>query len=189
MASNAIVKNYIENPGYKLVTQGAPYLSKIQAAINTPGSVSDQDLLDSITKLNQGGSGQVTEAQVNTILRGASLSDTVNTYAKKLGSGGVLSNDQRKQIQDLATATMKGYEKLYAPVYSAATKQLKDAGIPKAFWTIPDSVTMANQALGDNGTAGMQIGTLPNGTQVARGPDGSITDAAGNQYDEDGNPL
>ena len=39
------------------------------------------------------------------------------------------------------------------------------------------------------GGASTQRGALPDGTMVTRNPDGSITDDAGNKYDENGNPL
>ncbi len=136
-AANSIVKNYIALPQYSLTANGYPFLQRIQAANAEPGSVSDAELLDSIVKLNTGG-GQVTEAQVKLITGGQSLSDALNVWKNKLGNGGVLSQSQRQQLTDLANAVYARYAKDYQPVYNQVTSQLKAAGIPEAFWTIPD---------------------------------------------------
>ncbi len=136
-AANSIVKNYIALPQYSLVANAFPYLQRIQAADTNPGSVSDADLLDSLVKVNTGG-GQVTEAQVKLITDGKSYADSVNVWKNKLGNGGVLSDSQRAQLTNLATAVFDKYKTGYQPVYDQVTKQLKDAQIPEAFWTIPD---------------------------------------------------
>ncbi len=142
LAANAIVANYIDLPGYSLTANGQPYLERIAAATKTPGSVSDQDLLDSLTKLNTSGNA-ISDAQVSLITNGKSFSDAVSVWKNKLGSGGVLSNDQRNQIQTIATNIYKNYAKSYQPIYDQVTKQLSDAGIPQQFWTIPDLNALA----------------------------------------------
>ncbi len=124
-------------PQYELTANGLPYLQRIDAALKIPGSVSDQDLLDSLTKLNTAGNA-VTDAQVKIITDGKSFSDWANTIANKFRTGGVLSADQRKQIRDISNSIYANYKKGYQPVYDQATSQLKAAGIPEAFWTIPD---------------------------------------------------
>ncbi len=151
LASNAAIKNYIALPGYSLVANGQAYLSRIDSAMKVPGSVSDQDLLDSITKLNNAG-GQVTEAQVNTVLKGASLADKMNVWQKYLTSnGGVLSNAQRQEVSDVAHAVYKGYQTMYQPIYDKVTQNLKDQGIPKQFWNIPDINELSKQAADTSG--------------------------------------
>ncbi len=158
-AANSIAKNFIDLPQYKLTANGLPYLQRIQAANSEPGSVSDAELLDSIVKLNTGGN-QVTEAQVALITGGRSYSDSLNVWKNKLSNGGVLSDTQRKQLTELAGKVFDRYKTDYQPVYDQVTKQLKDAKIPEAFWTIPDLNTLSSKETGDN-------------TGVLLSPDGS----------------
>lgn len=154
MASNRIVSNFINLPQYQLTANGLPYLQRIAAAEKTPGSISDQDLLDSLTKLNTSGNA-ISDAQVKLITDGKSLSDAASVWQNKLGSGGVLSDTQRKQIQTIAKNIYDNYKTGYQPVYDQASKQLEDAGIPKAFWTIPDLNTLsAGQSGSDGGATG-----------------------------------
>jgi hypothetical protein len=183
MAANRIVDNYIKLPQYQLTANGLPYLQRIEAALQTPGSVSDQDLLDSLTKLNTAGNA-VTDAQVKLITDGKSWSDWLGTTENKFANGGVLSDNQRRQIKEIAHHIYENYRKGYQPVYDQAVKQLEDAGIPKAFWTIPDLNTInAGQAdiLSDRSQlksdAAVHVSNdadyakLPSGT-VFIGPDG-----------------
>lgn len=137
LESNRITGNLMKLPQYSLTANGLPYLQRIDAALKVPGSVSDQDLLDSLTKLNTSGNA-ITDAQVRVITDGKSYSDWANTIANKFNTGGVLSNDQRQQIKTIANNIFNNYKSGYQPVYDQAAKQLTDAGVPKAFWTIPD---------------------------------------------------
>lgn len=136
-AANAIVANYIALPQYQLTANGLPYLQRIAAAEQNPGSVSDQDLLDSLTKLNSSGNA-ISDAQVKIITDGKSFSDMASIASNKLANGGVLSTDQRTQIEKIANAVYDNYKAGYQPVYDQAAAQLKASGIPEAFWTIPD---------------------------------------------------
>ncbi len=137
LESSRITKPFTDMSAYKLTADGKPYLERIQAALATPGSVSDQDLLDSLTKLNTGGNA-VTEAQVSLVTHGKSFSDMVNTFKNKFKNGGVLSNDQRQQVSTIANQIYANYQKGYQPIYEAAAAKLKAANIPEAFWTIPN---------------------------------------------------
>lgn len=141
MESNRIVSNYTQLPAYQLTAGGQLYLGRINAALKSPGSVSDQDLLDSLTKLNTGGNA-ISDAQVKLITDGQSFADSASVWGNKLKNGGVLSDNQRDQIHTLAANIFKSYQDAYQPVYQQASKQLTDAGIPKAFWTIPDLNTL-----------------------------------------------
>ena len=153
MASNRIVSNYIQLPAYQLTAGGQIYLGRIAAAMKTPGSISDQDLLDSLTKLNTGGNA-ISDAQVSLITNGKSFADTANVLGNKLKNGGVLSDSQRQQLSKIASAIFESYKKQYQPIYDQASKQLKEAGIPKAFWTIPDLNTLSAQGgIGDNSSS------------------------------------
>lgn len=136
-AATKIASNFIQLPQYQLTANGLPYLQRIDAAIQTPGSVSDQDLLDSLTKLNTAGNA-ISDAQVKLITGGQSFADMASTFKNKFSTGGVLSNSQRTQIQTIAKAIFANYQKGYQPVYDQVTSQLTAAGIPQAFWTIPD---------------------------------------------------
>ncbi len=141
-ATDAYV-NPTKNPTAKMVIGAAPMLQKIEAAKNIPGSVSDQDLLDSVTMLNTGGN-RVTEAQVGLITQGRSFADAANVFKKKLGAGGVLSDSQRKQLVDLGEAVYKNYQKAYKPLYDSAVSAAKAQGIPDQYLqTIPSPETLS----------------------------------------------
>lgn len=162
MESNRIVNNFVNTPAYQLTAGGQLYLTRIAAAMKTPGSVSDQDLLDSLTKLNTGGNA-ISDAQVRLITDGKSLTDTANTLYNKLGNGGVLSTKQRNQIQEIAKNIFENYQTAYQPVYDQATSQLKAAGVPKAFWTIPDLNDLNAKANAAQNSAPATSGTLSSG--------------------------
>lgn len=168
MAANRIVGNYIKLPQYDLTANGLPYLQRIDAALKTPGSVSDQDLLDSLTKLNTAGNA-VTDAQVKLITDGKSYSDWAGTIANKFKNGGVLSEKQRTQIKEIANNIYANYKKGYQPVYEQATKQLQAAGIPEAFWTIPD----LNKLNAENGAAATTPASAPAPTSANIAPAGT----------------
>src|SRR5262249_41670354 len=146
------------------------YLSRIEAASQHPGSISDQELLDSVTKLNNAG-GQVTEAQVDIVLKGASLADKLNVWKNYMNAnGGVLSNSQRKQLIDVAHAVYKGYQQMYQPVYDDAIRRLKAQGIPEEYWNIPDLNKLSNAAgiAGGSGQA-PSIGAIEDGYRFKGG--------------------
>ncbi len=136
-ASNSLIANLIAQPEYVLTQNALPYLLKIDAAMTVPGSVSDQELLDSFTKMSTAG-GVITDAQVGVITGGRSLADSASVMSKKLASGGVLSEDQRQQVYKLAQITYGNLKKGYQPIYDQGVKQLKGAGIPEQFWTLPN---------------------------------------------------
>jgi hypothetical protein len=136
-SAHNITRPYTDMAQYKLTADGLPYLQRIDAALKHPGSVSDQDLLDSLTKLNTGGNA-ITDAQVKLITDGKSYSDWVSAVKNRFNNGGVLSDNQRQQIKRIANDIFANYRKGYQPVYEQATKQLREAGIPETFWTIPD---------------------------------------------------
>ncbi len=95
--------------------------------------------------MNTGGN-QVTEAQVKLITGGQSYSDILNVWKNKLGNGGVLSDAQRTQLTELANKVFDRYKADYQPIYQQATSQLKAAGIPEAFWTIPNLNKLSTQS-------------------------------------------
>lgn len=142
MASNGIIANYIALPEYQLTANALPYLLKIDAAMTVPGSASDQELLDSFTKLSTAG-GVITDAQVKVITDGRSAADWVDVAAKKLASGGVLSDAQRQQVYELGQKSYANLKIGYQPIYDQATKQLVASQIPSEFWTLPDLNTLS----------------------------------------------
>lgn len=195
-AANKIVSNFIALPQYTLAANALPNIQKINAAIQNPNSVSDQDLLDSITQLNTGGNG-VKDAQVSIITNGQSLSDYANTLKNKLTTGGVLSDTQRQQIQQLALATFNAYKQAYQPVYDQATKQLIAAGIPKAFWSIPDLNSLSSGVTtSGTGTASINGTSYNTGDKLTNGSltltvqsDGTLLGSDGHTYDSTGKQI
>lgn len=181
-AANRIVNNYVNMPAYQLTAGGQLYLGRIAAAEQTPGSISDQDLLDSLTKLNTGGNA-ISDAQVSLITGGKSFSDTASVLNNKLKTGGVLSDDQRQQVQKLAQAIFKSYQAAYQPIYDQATKQLTDAGIPKPFWTIPDLNTLTAQSGLNTDTSGSGGGDIQS-LAASKGFDYQAAKGAGYTDDE-----
>ena len=184
-ASNRIATNFVNLPQYQLTANGLPYLQRIQAAMQNPGSISDQDLLDSLTKLNTAGNA-ISDAQVKLITGGQSFSDMISVFGNKFQNGGTLSDSQRQQIQKIATAVFANYQKGYQPVYDKATAQLKAAGIPEAFWTIPDLNNLSASALGTGGSASVgatvsDASGIPDGA-TAQGADGKNYVAQGGQW-------
>jgi hypothetical protein len=176
VAANRISSNYVKLPQYELTANGLPYLQRIDAALKTPGSVSDQDLLDSLTKLNTAGNA-ISDAQVRLITDGKSWSDMLNTAENKFKNGGVLSNNQREQIHTIANAIFDNYKKGYQPVYDQVTKQLKASGIPEPFWGIPDLNKLSDQAQGAAATPrqnanGWILHTDAQGNKAYVSPDG-----------------
>jgi hypothetical protein len=149
MEANRITSNYIDLPSYKLAAGGIPYVSRILAASSNPGSVSDQELIDAFTKLNSSGNA-ITDAQVKVITGGKSWSDSINVFQNKTKNGGVLSDNQRKQIIDIAQKTLQAYQKDYQPIYNEVKGKLDAAGIPEAFQTIPDLNSIQSQGSQSN---------------------------------------
>jgi hypothetical protein len=150
-----IATNYIKLPGYTLTAQGLPYLERIDAALKTPGSVADQELLDSFTKLSTAGNA-VTEAQVHLVTEGKSLGDWFAIQKQKLQNGGSLSPKQRADIKRIANETYAEYKKGYQPIYDEVASKMTAAGIPKQFWTIPDlnKLNAGHGVTGGTGTSG-----------------------------------
>lgn len=137
MASQSIIGPLMKLPQYELTANGLPLIQRMQAAAKTPGSVADQELLDSFTKLSTSGNA-ITDAQTRIITDGKALGDWASVQLNKLQNGGVLSDQQRKDIREIANRTYAKYKEGYQPLYDEATSKLTAAGIPKPFWTIPD---------------------------------------------------
>lgn len=193
-AAARIRKEFLDSPGYERVRDGLPLLARMDAAMQHPGSVSDQDLLDSLTKMNT--QGQITDAQAKIITDGKSLSDWAAITGQRLQNGGVLSQNQRQQAYDLAHEVFQNYKKQYGPLMDQLTDNLQQAGIPKAFWGVPDLNAMykATEVTGGNGQkqaaplAPMRPNNVPNGSAYSpsrkmwRTPDGKM-------FDESGKPV
>lgn len=162
-AANAATAVLKTNPTFKNIIGSSAYLDRIEAAINNPGSVGDQELLDAFTQLNTGGN-RVTEAQVHLITSNQSLSDTVNKLGNKLKTGGALSQAQRNEIVKLSQEVYKNYQKSYKPLYDDATKRLQAQGIPPQFWNIPSPETLS-RAVSDT-SKGTGIDLIQQGEQA-----------------------
>jgi hypothetical protein len=147
--ATAILKT---NPTFKNIIGSSAYLDRIEAAVQNPGSIGDQELLDAFTQLNTGGN-RVTEAQVNLITKNQSLGDFMNKIGNKLKTGGALSQDQRNEIVKLSQAVYKKYQDSYKPLYADAASRLQAQGIPKQFWNIPSPETLS-RAVTDTSAGG-----------------------------------
>lgn len=141
-AVNSATSILQKNPTFKNIIGSSAYLDRIEAAIKNPGSVGDQELLDSFTQLNTGGN-RVTEAQVHLITGSGSFSDLINQFTNKMKTGGALSQDQRNEIVKLSKEVYGNYQKSYKPLYDDAVGRLKAQGIPKQFWNIPSPDTLS----------------------------------------------
>lgn len=128
--ANTALKNYIASPVYQAVSSGATYLSRIQAAMTDPGSISDTSLADAIIKIETGG-GQVTESQINTYFAGQSYADKFAVQGDKItAKGGVLSPQQRTDLSNLASEVFSRYQQQYEQLYVQAGQNLEGQGIP-----------------------------------------------------------
>ena len=134
--------NYMKLPEYVAMSAAKVPLNRIRAALGQKhNAVSDQDMIDSMTQLSKGSNAarSVTDSQVKLITNYASWSDMASRYMNRVGGrGGALSAQQRKEIRDLAEATMNEYKKSYGPMYNELSEKLTAANIPKQFWTIPN---------------------------------------------------
>ena len=152
LASNRATKVFRDSMAFKSAQNAGFYLAKLKAA-EQGGSINDQEILDSISQFNTGG-GRVTEAQVNIILHGRSLGDTVNTWYNQMKNGGVLSDEQRHRALALAKATadefLKNYEDKYKPLAANLIKQR----IPQEFWGVPTPDQLRAEYGGDPATGG-----------------------------------
>lgn len=135
-AATAATKTFKDSMVFKASQNAAFYLSKIKSAVEGTGSIGDQEILDSISQFNTGG-GRVTESQVNLILNGKSLSDSVNAWSNKIKNGGILSDSQRQQALKLAQATAESFAGNYKQKYDNLAANLDKQKIPKEFWGIP----------------------------------------------------
>ncbi len=144
LAATRATKTFRDTQVFKAASNAGFYVSKIDAAVNNTGSIGDQEILDAISQFNTGG-GRVTEAQVNLILSGKSLSDSVNAWTNKVKNGGVLSDNQREQALKLATATKDSFLKNYEEKYTPLAENLQKQGIPKEFWGIPSPEQLKNE--------------------------------------------
>ncbi len=155
MAANAIAKNYIEYPIYKLVSNASPYISRIDVAANKRNSAGDVELIDSSIKLATGG-GQITEGQTSAYGAGRSYWDTIAIAKQKLENGGILSDDQRQQIKELSHEVFAAYQKQFQPLYDEAMSQMDKAGVdPEYRGVMPDlnKISRAGGVAGGNGEA------------------------------------
>lgn len=157
-AANASTAILQKNPTFKNIIGSSAYLDRIEAAVQNPGSVGDQELLDAFTQLNTGGN-RVTEAQVHLITNNQSINDLLSKAKNKLTTGGALSDDQRTQIVNLAHEVYKNYQASYKPLYDDATKRLQAQGVPKQFWNIPDPSTLSRSVT--EGGGGSTQGAVP----------------------------
>lgn len=138
-ATNKELSSFKQLGTYQVLSTVAPYMANIRAAQTNPGSISDLELLDSYVRLSKGGTGQVTGDQVDIALKGASIADSASMMEQKLQNGGVLSQNQRNQLVQLASQVYNENANDYKKLYVQAVQGLKQQGIPPQFWSnLPD---------------------------------------------------
>lgn len=145
LSANSAISSFKDTGTYKVASNVAPYLAAIHAAAQNPGdkSISDFELLDSFVKAAKGGTGQVTDSQVNVMLNGASFKDKYNILEQKLSNGGVLAPDQRQALIHLADETYTRNLQDYQVGYVQAVQGMQGQGIPPQFWTnLPDFTSL-----------------------------------------------
>lgn len=141
LSANSAISSFKDTGTYKVASNVAPYIAAIHAAAQNPGdkSISDFELLDSFVKAAKGGTGQVTDSQINVMLHGASLGDKYDTLSQKLENGGVLAPAQRTALINLADETYKRNLQDYQKGYVQAVQAMQGQGIPAQFWrNLPD---------------------------------------------------
>lgn len=190
-AASSVVSSYIASPEYEAVANGAVYLNRIAGAMANPGSVSDNDLLDAITKLDTGGQA-ITDAQVSTITGGRSTLDSIQVLAQKVANGGVLSANQRATIQKLASLVFDNYQSTLAPLYSQTLNNLSGEGLTPEQAGLLDfngivSTGAANQDIsvgGQNYKIGQEVDIegAPKGVTFTVQQDGTLLGSDGNTY-------
>lgn len=145
LSANSAISSFKDTGTYKIASNVAPYLAAIHAAAVNPGdkAISDFELLDSFVKAAKGGTGQVTDSQINVMLHGASINDSWNILQQKLGNGGVLAPAQRQAIITLADETYKRNLQDYQKGYVQAVQAMQAQGIPPQFWrNLPDFTSL-----------------------------------------------
>lgn len=145
LSANSAISSFKDTGTYKIASNVAPYLAAIHAAAANPGdkSISDFELLDSFVKAAKGGTGQVTDSQINVMLHGASVGDKYDIIKQKLSQGGMLAPAQRTALVSLADETYKRNLEDYQKGYVQAVQAMQGQGIPPQFWrNLPDFTSL-----------------------------------------------
>lgn len=200
-AASAITQDYTTSPEYQVVANAAPYLNKINSDMQIPGSVSDQSMLDAITKLDTGGNA-ITEGQLQTLTGGRSIGDTLSVFQKKLSKGGVLSNSQRNQISQIAQSVYSNYEQTLAPLYQQTLSNLSANGLDPSQAGLLDFSNIIQQNYSPNNNAsssqsstgsqpGYTVGQVySNGNvKLTYQADGTFSGSDGHTYDASGDQI
>ncbi len=117
----------------------------------------------------------------------ATITEVSDQVAKILQGGGTGSGTSDAKLAQAQALFQKGFTP--AQIIAVASS-LKDLLSNRAKGVIGDNPYLSDYAdkLGIKQNQPM-TGTLPSGVQVTRNSDGSITDAQGNKYDENGNKI
>lgn len=151
-AASKLSSMVTDSSQYKLARDGLPFIEKIKSGLSNPGPIGDEEALDGLIKLANGGNA-ITEQQVKLITGSGSLTDWASVLVNRFRNGGSLSQNMRDQIKKVANETYDAYEKGVQPLYEDATAKLKARGIQKEFWPIMDVKSMSQKvraALGDS---------------------------------------
>jgi hypothetical protein len=205
--AQSVISQYMNLPANTVFAAAQPMLSRIEGAVQTPGSVSDNDLLDAVIQLDSGGN-QVTEAQVQTITGGRSYADSLDVIKNAAAAqGGVLSDSQRQQLIQIANTVYGEYQTAYIPVYDGAINALNSSGYSDYTSVVPDlnalssvgptGAATALSTYGQSVTIGGQSFTVGHpftnaslpGVTLTPTAQGNFNGSDGNTYDANGDVI
>ena len=152
---------------------------------NTAKNVADLDLLDSYVQIARGG-GQVTEAQVDTLVKGMGLGQSLDIAKQKINGGATLSDDQRKELASLSKEIYKKQEVTAQKGVDQINSLLKKRGMPDSmmFDKPTDLVGIENDnPLPDTSTIQQLSGQLQPGEILATDSSGNVVAATQSDID------
>lgn len=157
------------------------------AKSNDPSNVnkgpSDLELIDAAVKLNNGGQ-QVTQVQVDALQQAIGFPGKITVQGGKVtGTSQLLDSGTRTAIRDLATSNL--IQKIIAAGEATdnINSTLTSRNLPSNYNLPQIQAAMIPEGFVNQGTA------ADGQTTVYLMPDGSVVDAAGTNYDSEGNPI
>lgn len=150
---------------------------------NVNKGASDLELMDAAVKLNNGGQ-QITQVQVDALQKSIGLPGKITVEGGKItGYSGILDSGTRSAIRDLATANLI-QKRIGANTATASINQtLKSRGVSDTYNLPQLQAAMIPEGSTNTGTAADGM------TTVYMMQDGSVQDANGTAYNQDGYPI
>lgn len=120
----------------------------------------------------------------------AGLQEVANEYTQVFSRGGTATDAVRSKAASIANGDLSISDLQQVLTEVQAQGNIVVQGSQNQVKTIQDQINGILQTGGSSTTSGTtRTGTLSNGTVVTQNADGSITDAQGNKYDQNGNKL